>query len=104
MGTFNWVLLVSPTRRPSPTGCLLLHGVSSLNPWLVQMVMAMVVMEQGGTREKNSDNLTIVIFVSAGIGQLGLLRVEPPLVSEDFAYFLWLSFGLGHSQLLWSET
>ena len=53
MGTFNWVLLVSPTRRPSPTGCLLLHGVSSLNPWLVQMVMAMAVMEQGGNREKH---------------------------------------------------
>ena len=59
----------------------------------------------GGTKEKSLQIKWKLLFLLAPvIGQMGLLRVEPPLVSAAFAYFPWPSFGLGHSQLMWAQT
>ena len=88
----------NPMQSPSHTGCLSLHGVSSLKQCLVQPVLVTTVEEQGVTREKSLQiNRQLLFLLAPGIGQLGLLQVEPPLLSEAFKYSAWPAYGLGHS-------
>ena len=95
----------SPTRRPLRKGFLLFHGVSSLKQWLVQPVLATIVADLRGTKEKALQIKWQFLFLLApGTGRLGLLRVEPPLILAAFEYLSRPSFGLGHSQLLWAQT
>ena len=97
--------LGSPTRRLSRTGCLSSHVVSSFNQWFVQQASATTVADLGGTKEKALQIKWQFLFsLAPGIGQLGFLRVEQPLVSAAFAYLSWLYLGLGHYQLLWAQT
>ena len=72
--------------------------------WLVHPESAMAVWAGAGTKELTwLINCFFLKTLVPSECQLGLLCVDPPLVSAAFAYLLWPSFGFGHSQLLWRQ-
>ena len=72
------MLLGSPTQRPLRTYCLLSHGVSNLNQWLVQPVSATI--ELGGIKEKCYRLNRTSIFVSARHWSARLVACKTTLV------------------------